>query len=258
MEIMIVKASCQNCGQNIEFDDAHLGYSVKCPHCFEPTVLSIPQNPPQPSASDLGVSTPKIISSHPATENQLDYIRDLGGNPAPDFTMTQASQLIDELLNAPDVEDKKRLARERRKDEAIDRRKNPAQYLRQDCESAKRDLEKAERGEIGEAKMILKDALDERLEFWKDVFQSPVNMESVCEQKVKLYLNHGFKYKAPSEKRIQAILDALDANSAIWDKVGMVSFFMTLEASFPELARKNIDWESYQMDKEWLDFDFGA
>lgn len=36
----------------------------------------------------------------PATDRQLDYIEDLGGNPDPSMTMLEASQLIDRLLKA--------------------------------------------------------------------------------------------------------------------------------------------------------------
>jgi hypothetical protein len=192
-----------------------------------------------------------------ATEAQLEYIRGLGGSAPPNLNISDASRLIDQLLHAPDVEEKKQAAREQKRHEAAEREQKPAFYLRQDYEEAKRILETAERGEIQDAKMALKDAQDQRLWFWQDTFLSPCNMEGlVTEQSVRLYLEHGHRFKRPSEKRILAILELLDAHSPSWDKDGTVSFYLTLEASFPELLKKEIDYKDLEMDKEWLNSKF--
>lgn len=78
-----------------------------------------------------------------ASESQLDYIRGLGGNPDPDLSVSDASKLISELLNAPDLEKRKQVAREQRRMEAEERHNRPAHYLRRDCEDAKRILQNA-------------------------------------------------------------------------------------------------------------------
>jgi hypothetical protein len=209
----------------------------------------------QPPVNSLPNSPKKL--QRKATEAQLDYIRGLGGNPPPDLNISDASRLIEQLLQAPDVEEKKQAAREQKKHDASEREQWPAYYLHQDYEEAKRAVETAERGEIKDAKMSLKDARDQRLWFWQDTFLSPCNMEGlVTEQSVRLYLEHGHRFKKPSEKRILAILETLDAHSPTWDKDGTVSFYLTFEASFPELLKTEIDYEDLEMDKGWLDFKF--
>jgi hypothetical protein len=209
----------------------------------------------QPPVNSLPNSPKKL--QRKATEAQLDYIRGLGGNPPPDLNISDASRLIEQLLQAPDVEEKKQAAREQKKHDAAEREQWPAYYLHQDYEEAKRAVETAERGEIKDVKMSLKDARDQRLWFWQDTFLSPCNMEGlVTEQSVRLYLEHGHRFKKPSEKRILAILETLDAHSPTWDKDGTVSFYLTFEASFPELLKTEIDYEDLEMDKGWLDFKF--
>jgi hypothetical protein len=218
----------------------------------KPPEVTIFQTPASPRLSD----SPNT-KQRKATEAQLDYIRGLGGNPPPDLTISDASRLIEQLLQAPDVEEKKQAARERRRHDATEREQWPAYYLHQDYEEAKRAIDTAERGEIKDAKMSLKDARDQRLWFWQDTFLSPCNMEGlVTEQSVRLYLQHGHRFKKPSEKRILAILETLDTHSPAWDKDGTLSFYLTLEASFPELIKSKIDHEDLERDKEWLDFKF--
>jgi hypothetical protein len=174
-----------------------------------------------------------------ASESQLDYIRGLGGNPDPDLSVSDASNLIGELLSAPDLEKRKQAAREQNRVEADERHNRPAHYLRRDCEDAKGSLQNAERGEISEAKMDLKEAQRQRIEFWEDTFRvDQVEVSYYCEQTIRLYCEHGHRFKMPTETRIQAILDTLDAHSPTWDIDGTVSFYLTLEASFPELLRK--------------------
>ena len=42
---MYIKCSCQFCGEHIEFDSAYVGKLIKCPHCYEFTMLSPPKVP---------------------------------------------------------------------------------------------------------------------------------------------------------------------------------------------------------------------
>lgn len=213
--------------------DGHSTTSPQAATLIQPPPNSRPPSHPKPQRE--------------ATEAQLDYIRGLGGNPPPNLTISDASQLIKQLLEAES---------EQRRHATAERLQWPAYHLHEDYERAKRDVETAEKGEIKDANMLLKDARDERLSFWQDTFLSPSDMSFVTEQSIKLYLEHGHRFKKPSEKRILAILETLDAHSPTWDKNGTVSFYLTLEASFPELLKKEIDYEVLEIDKEWLDFKF--
>src|ERR1035437_6194825 len=50
---MTAICSCQNCGQNIEFDESNSGQTVTCPHCGVETMLCAPKSknqPPSPAA----------------------------------------------------------------------------------------------------------------------------------------------------------------------------------------------------------------
>jgi hypothetical protein len=254
---MYIKSACQQCGQHIEFDDDHVGVSIKCPSCFENTILTAPERPQPGACVSKEISYQSEIPSKKATRSQLDYIRGLGGNPPPDLSVSEASNIIDQLLKSPDVAERKLAAREKRRQEAIERPQYPAHFLRQDCESAKQDLQEAERGSVSDAKSDLKNALNQRVEFWQDTFRvNLVEVSYFCEQTIKLYCEHGHRFKMPSEKRVQTILDILDSASSTWDIDGTISFFLTLEASFPELVRKNIDFEDLKNTKEMLKIDF--
>ena len=254
---MYIKSACQHCGQHIEFDDAHVGVSIKCPSCFENTILTAPEASQQGACISTEISCQIENPSKKATRSQLDYIRGLGGNPPHNLSVSEASNIIDQLLKSPDVAERKLAAREKRRQEAIERPHNPAHFLRQDCESAKQDLQEAEGGAVSDAKSDLKDALNERVEFWQDTFRvNLVEVSYFCEQTIKLYCEHGYRFKMPSEKRVQAILDILDSASPTWDIDGTISFFLTLEASFPELVRKNIDFEDLENNKKMLKIDF--
>ena len=103
--------------------------------------------------------------------------------------------------------------------------------------------------------MDLKEAQRQRIEFWEDTFRvDQVEVSYYCEQTIRLYCEHGHRFKMPTETRIQAILDTLDAHSPTWDIDGTVSFYLTLEASFPELVRKKIDFEALEITKAALNF----
>lgn len=111
----------------------------------------------------------------------------------------------------------------------------------------------AECGETSDAKMDLKEAQRQRIEFWEDTFRvDQVEVSYYCEQTIRLYCEHGYRFEMPTKKRIQAILDTLDAHSPTWDIDGTVSFYLTLEASFPELVRKKIDFEALKITKAEL------
>jgi hypothetical protein len=36
---MLIKNTCENCGGRLEFDVEHIGTTIDCPHCQQPTLL---------------------------------------------------------------------------------------------------------------------------------------------------------------------------------------------------------------------------
>jgi hypothetical protein len=172
----------------------------------------------------------------PATEKQLNYLKQFGFVPEHAMTKGEASALISQFSEDPGRQ------RVRDDNQAGDREANMAYGLRIECESAKRELDAAGKGEIRDAKMFLRDAQNERLDFWQKALQPPDGGE-VYQQPIKLYLGYGYRFKMPSSKHLQDILDALDAESATWDKDMPERFFQTLELNFPDLLRKNPNLE---------------
>jgi hypothetical protein len=188
-----------------------------------------------------------------ATEAQLKYIRDLGGTSPPDLNIAEASLLIDQLLHDPEQQ---RIHEEKQagkwEHEFAERERNVAYHLHSEFNEAKHSEETAEKGEIRDAKMYLKDAWNERLWFWRDTFRSPDQMEGAGtnEQPIKLYFAHGHRYRIPSENNIRAVLEALDAYSPTWDKDTPEYFFSTLQQNFPELLKTTIDFEELEVLRE--------
>ena len=102
---MFVKGSCEHCQGNIEFDNAHLGMSVKCPHCFVPTRLVVAASPSPQSmleestaqATSKGYEVPpRTWEDRPMTEKQkaMFVLYDIAIKDG--FTRGEASELIDE------------------------------------------------------------------------------------------------------------------------------------------------------------------
>lgn len=188
-----------------------------------------------------------------ATEAQLKFIRDLGGTPPPDLNVAEASLLIDQLLHDPEqqrIREEKQAGKWERG--FAERERNLAYHLHSEFDEAKHSAEKAEKGEVRDAKMYLKDAWNERLWFWKDTFRSPDQTEGAGtnEQPIKLYFAHGYRFKMPSENNIRAVLEALDAHLSTWDKDTPEYFFSTLEQNFPELLKPTIDFEELEVLRE--------
>ena len=40
---MLIKNSCQSCGEHLEFEAEDAGATIACPHCGEPTALRLPR-----------------------------------------------------------------------------------------------------------------------------------------------------------------------------------------------------------------------
>jgi len=196
----------------------------------------------------------------PATEKQISYLNQFNYVPDRPLTKGEASDLIEQFSEDPkrqEIRDEKQSARYEH--ELEDRERNLASYLHVEHEEAKQAVNSAERGDITDAKDYLHDKEEERLSFWRDTFQDhPEEMENASQkQAVKLYISNGYRLKKPSNKQIQKILDALDADSATWDRDTPEYFFQTLEFNFPELLRKNPDLEKLailrEVYSEWIE-----
>jgi hypothetical protein len=285
-----VTCGCQHCDGRIEFNANQLTEEnsvIPCPHCGLETKLFVPQEATVPVGADQppvrregffcgdpdfeakapslaepsGIPSRIFTESEPdamqkpdvqvsaqyierltsrVSERQLAYIRDLGGNASPTTSKSEASQLIDQLLG------------EKRQREFIERERNLASYLHSEYDEAKRSSEMAEKGDIREAQMFLKDAWNERLWFWQDTFRTPDKMKGALtnEQQIKFFFAHGHRYKMPSEDKIRAILEALDAYSPTWDMDKPEGFFATLEQNYPEHLKQHVDFEELQILRE--------
>jgi uncharacterized tellurite resistance protein B-like protein len=200
----------------------------------------------------------------PATEKQLAYLNLFGFVPDRPLTIVEASALIEQFSGDPERQKVRdgNYVNQKLKD-YDDLNTNQAFYMRNDIDEAKRELEKAEEDDTNDAEAIV-DYVENveyvrncRLDFWADTFDLPVNIQygtyrqcSVYEQKTKFYLANGYRFELPAPEQIQVVLDILDADSATWDKDMPESFFQTLEHSFPQLLRTDIDLEALAIEKK--------
>jgi hypothetical protein len=179
----------------------------------------------------------------PASEKQLEYLKTLGYEPEEYLTKGQASDLIEELKNDPEAQQKRAaLNQQRCEQEFQDSQRNMAYHLHKAYEAATRELAAAGKDEIRDAKAYLQDTQQERLTFWRRAFEPP-DGDNTDPQPIKLYLEHGYRFKPPSSSLLQTLLDALDADSATWDLDMPEYLFQTVEYNCPDLLRKSIDEE---------------
>ena len=188
-----------------------------------------------------------------ATEKQLNYLKQFGYVPDGPLTKGEASDLIAQFSEDPErqaIRDENHATK--CEQEFQEREQNLAFHLRAEYEEAKRAAEKAERGEIRDAKMYLRDTQNERLCFWQDAFRQPDEMETgvTNQQATKLYFAQGHRFEMPPRGTIQTLLDALDASSSTWDTETPEYFFQTLEHNFPEQLRQHIDFETLKILRE--------
>jgi hypothetical protein len=186
----------------------------------------------------------------PASESQLEYLKVFGFTPDRPITKGEASELLTQFKEDPErqrIRAEARVAERARKDaqnrmDQAEREVDMAYYLHADCDSAKKSLAEAERGEAQEAKVYLRELQEDRFRFWQETFRAPA-WERTDLQPIKLYLEHGHRFNLPAKNILQAMLDTLDADSATWDRDNPGYFFQTLEYNFPQLLRKRIDYE---------------
>ena len=101
---MFAKCPCQHCNGHIEFDVSYAGMSVKCPHCFEPTRLFIPQTPLAQEAELATRHAPNIETgawvNDPMTEKQKAMFVLYGIALKDGLTKGEASKLIDNAIQS--------------------------------------------------------------------------------------------------------------------------------------------------------------
>lgn len=107
------KFACPNCGLHIEYLQTDAGRETDCPNCHDgivlpasaaalaPPPLIAPPLPPPPPAPPLSAKPQptKVVRSwkdDPATEKQLDYLKEMGYVPPGPLTKGEASRLIDQ------------------------------------------------------------------------------------------------------------------------------------------------------------------
>lgn len=95
---MFVKCPCQHCDGKIEFDSEYSGTSVKCPHCFEPTVLIAP--PEQIAMANKPHSQTQFPAGEwmkdPISPKQKAMLVLYGVNFTEGLTKGEAAKLIDD------------------------------------------------------------------------------------------------------------------------------------------------------------------
>jgi hypothetical protein len=166
-----------------------------------------------------------------ATECQVSHLRQLGYAPDHPLSKGEAARLITDLEENPDT--MRGLAEGRRGVATM----NEPQALRTAVESAKCAVAEANATGGDPARRELGMALTKRQVFWANTCRDPREMKSPSLQVFELYRNFGCRYFAPSTFQVQAILDALDAAMASWDRDHPELFYQALELNFPELRR---------------------
>ncbi|MGA2542767.1 MAG: hypothetical protein ABSG78_14555 [Verrucomicrobiota bacterium] len=186
----------------------------------------------------------------PASEKQLSLLGQYDYLPDGPMTKGEASDLITQFSEDPEkqriLEGNRRVKYERENEEE---ERNRAYHLHLASDEAKQEMANADPSELQDEKTFWEDMKNDRVQFWQDTIGEPE--DGTCDQQaIKLYLSQGHRFQTPSNDQIQAILDALDASSATWDRDMPEYFFSTLELNFPELLRTEIDFEALEMRRD--------
>ena len=111
---MFTKCSCQHCNGHIEFDSEYAGKSVKCPHCFELTVLTA--SPEQIALTQKLHSQTDVLEGKwthdPMSDKQKAMFALYGINLVEGLTKGEATKLISQAKDSGIVptDDQKREA----------------------------------------------------------------------------------------------------------------------------------------------------
>ena len=143
------QAGCPHCGQHIEFPAHGVGATIECPSCSNPFTLAAPVPPvlPQQPAKPNAQKVPRTLSTDPASEKQIAYLRHLGYEPRGPLTKGEASSLIDERWQEESAKASERAWTQM----AEEKDANTAWVLHENLIDAKRQLANAEKGDIADA-----------------------------------------------------------------------------------------------------------
>ena len=173
-----------------------------------------------------------------ATEKQIKYLAEFGYVADRPLSKGEASDLISQFSEDDErcrIRDDNQRVRE---EGSFEEDQKQAFRIHQQLEEALKELANAQRGEIQDWKEEVTALTRARIDFWKDTFRDIADMADFCEQAGNLSAGFGFRFKIPTTKQIQSILDALDKAWAVWDRDKPTIFFETLELNFPELLRR--------------------
>jgi hypothetical protein len=170
-------------------------------------------------------------ADEPATETQLDHLRQLGHRGGYALTKGEAARLITwyERHHTSAEPSEVGVARESAEPEAY--------LLRLAVASVKRMAALPEPDKAGAAMGQLEQAMAQRQRFWTDTCREVTQMSLPSSQVLELYQQYGCRFSAPKPTEAQQILDALDSAMPCWDMDHPALFYQTLELNFPELVR---------------------
>ena len=167
----------------------------------------------------------------PATESQLNLLRQFHYEPDHPLSRVEAAQLIGELRRHPEGGG---LMTPR---PALQTADPPPYGLRMAVQNARQALLQATASRLAECEHRLNSAIQKRQEFWMDTCRDPIDMKTHVTEVRELYMKHGCQFIVPTHEQVQEILDALDSALPDWDRNRADLFYQTLELNFPVLRR---------------------
>ncbi len=170
-------------------------------------------------------------SNEPATENQLNRLRQFGFHAERSLTKGEAAHLIRDFEEHPE----KQIGLAETGIREMTR--HEAHRLRETVRTARRALAKSGPGPNGNPGPDLERALAKRQEFWIDTCREPGRMQARSPEVMDLYMKYGCRFLAPTREQVQEIFDALDTAAPAWDRDHPELFYQTLEINFRELLR---------------------
>ena len=162
------------------------------------------------------------LTQQPATETQLNYLRQHGVEPGHVLSRAEAVELIRNLgahgaagAGAAQLE-------------------TPFP-LRQAVARAMSALASASPANLDQCQRDLERAKKEREGFWLDTCKGTTLMANCTQLVHDLYRRKGCLFCVPVSRQAQDVLNALDGAHPSWDRDHPEIFYQTLELNFPEL-----------------------
>lgn len=228
--VAALKISCPRCGQHVEFPAHGIGQTIDCPTCKNPFKLAAPESmpflPPSPTEARTARGSWR---AGPASQKQLKYLNQLGHVPDLPITKGEASRLIEAFeADAEGLHRRDEAWVRAQRAAALSYDTRTAWVLHEALNTAQGQLENADQAKVWECQR-------NRMAFWKNTFSAGDSDDT--SQCLGLWEEFGRRYKEPSGKQINLVLEALDARTPDWDRFAPESFFHTLKKNFPELLR---------------------